>query len=99
MKALKVNYIIGSGPYTGRKAQQFFNCDFETAKKNCAWLHKYEVLSTEMVDIDVNEGEYWDIDGMLKQEDPEPPTYNEEREWREFYQKTTGNPLPKGRFL
>ena len=93
MKLLKINYIIQHGRYAGKKAQQFFNCDLETAINNCHWLESDNIISTEIIDTEIEKNEYFGSDGMLRAKDlSEKPEDTED--WNAFYKKTTGNALP-----
>jgi len=98
---LKVNYIIGRGPNQGRKAQQFFNCSLDAAKSKSTIFKNHEFLSSEMVDLELDKNDYFGSDGMLRTHDhiQKPDSYQENRDWNEFYQRSTGNPLPKGGVL
>lgn len=77
----------------------------EVTKKN-SFLKKADstILSTreEMVILNDNPQciDYFE-NGILKSEylDEKPDAYADERGWNEMYQKTTGNPLPKGGIL
>jgi len=99
MKVLLIKSII---PSNNRINNAYFTGTRDQIYEKLEWLKNREIVSIEEIEYVFHKQDYIDnIDLLIKENDTseKPDAFADERAWNEMYQKTTGNPLPKGGIL
>ncbi len=97
VECLEIKSII---PGTNRVNTVLFAVSLGLISEKLPFLAERKVISIEFKKITLQANEYIDnSDLCIKEIDQVKPTDDEARLWREFYQKTTTNALPKGGVL